>query len=219
MSSGRGLLVVLEGLDRSGKSTQCQQLVDNLRQKGDNVEHMRFPNRASATGQMIDKYLSGQTQQDDHAIHLLFSANRWEAARSIEDYIASGTTVVIDRYYYSGCVYSAAKQLPNMDLVWCRQPEVGLPRPDVALFLDLSSEAAAKRGGFGSERYEKQELQDRVRMLYQQMMLRKDEAADIVVVNAGKDIEAVQDEIVKVVSMVRKRLQNHPTGLRHVRQW
>ena len=219
MSSNRGILIVLEGLDRSGKSTQCQRLVENLRQKGETVEHMRFPNRSTTTGQMIASYLTGQSQQDDHAIHLLFSANRWESARAIEGHIKAGTTVVIDRYYYSGCVYSAAKQNPTMDLAWCRHPEVGLPRPDIALFLDTSAEAVARRGGFGNERYEKKELQDRVRDLYEQMRRHEDESHDIVTINAGQDIEQVENDILEVVKQATISVHEQGRALRHIQPW
>lgn len=219
MTGMRGALIVFEGLDRSGKSTQCQRLVENLRAQGQKVEHMRFPNRTTPIGQMINNYLSGQAQQEDHAIHLLFSANRWESAQDIERHIHAGTTVVIDRYYYSGCVYSASKQNPDMDLEWCRHPEVGLPRPDLCLFLDLSSEEAAKRGGFGTERYEKEELQKRVRQLYAEMRRHEDESEDIVVIDAGKSVEDVAKEILTAVTNAQVALEGPDYPLRTVRPW
>ncbi|CBY01563.1 hypothetical protein LEMA_P003500.1 [Plenodomus lingam JN3] len=104
----RGRLIVFEGLDRAGKSTQCAKLVADLRNDGRVVRHLRFPGMFSLAfivgwqrkvdvwdfhgkkrkkecittriGQMIDSYLSGQSEQEDHVIHLLFSANRWEVA-------------------------------------------------------------------------------------------------------------------------------------------
>ncbi|PNS21103.1 thymidylate kinase [Sphaceloma murrayae] len=165
----RGKLIVLEGLDRAGKSTQCTKLVERLASSGHKVKHVKFPDRSTPIGIMIDNYLRGQNQQEDHVIHLLFSANRWEAAQSIEEAIGAGVTVVVDRYIYSGCVYSAAKRNPTLDLRWARHPEEGLPRPDICLFLELSPEIAAQRGGWGEERYEKKELQDRVRELFNEM--------------------------------------------------
>ena len=216
MAPDRGLLIVFEGLDRSGKSTQCGRLVETLRAQGEKVEHFRFPNRSTPIGQMINSYLSGQTQQEDHAIHLLFSANRWESAQDIEKHVKAGSTVVIDRYYYSGCVYSASKQKPTMDLEWCRHPEVGLPRPDVCLFLDLSSEEAAKRGGFGSERYEREELQARVRDLYAEMRRHQDENEDIVTIDAGKGV----DEVAHIIaSAVAERSHLRQPVLRYVQPW
>lgn len=219
MSTKRGALIVFEGLDRSGKSTQCERLVDQQRKDGKRVHHMRFPNRSTPTGQMINSYLSGQTQQDDHAIHLFFSANRWESSKEIEDLILAGTDVYIDRYYYSGCVYSAAKQNPTMDLAWCRQPEVGLPRPDLCLFLNVSAEVQEKRGGFGNERYEKRDLQDRVRELYGEMMSHADEKEDIVPVDAGENIDEVAQQISSIVNKTLTRVRQEQPPLRYIRPW
>lgn len=168
---------------------------------------------------MINSYLTGQTNQDDHVIHLLFSANRWEAAKTIEDYINAGTTVIVDRYSYSGAVYSAAKEIPSMNLEWCRQPEVGLPRPDLCLFLDLSSEEATKRGGYGTERYEKQDHQDRVRKLYGEMRKHDDEKEDIKVVDAGATVEIVEKAILEAVKAAKLGLGANGTELRHMRPW
>ena len=74
----RGALIVFEGLDRCGKTSQCSRLLSSLERLGHSVESWRFPDRDTGVGQMISSYLSNQSQLDDHAIHLLFSANRWE---------------------------------------------------------------------------------------------------------------------------------------------
>lgn len=74
----RGALVVLEGLDRSGKSSQCSRLVSYLEGRGISSELWRFPDRTTNVGQMISAYLANTSQLDDHTINLLFSANRWE---------------------------------------------------------------------------------------------------------------------------------------------
>jgi dTMP kinase len=80
--------------------------------------------------------------------------------------LASGTTILCDRYYHSGIVYSAAKQNPALSLHWARAPEVGLPRPDLVVYLDLEESVAKQRGGWGGEVYEKAEMQKRVRELF-----------------------------------------------------
>lgn len=74
----RGALIVLEGLDRSGKTSQSSRLVSYVEGLGHSVESWRFPDRNTGVGQMISSYLGNKSQLDDHAIHLLFSANRWE---------------------------------------------------------------------------------------------------------------------------------------------
>ncbi|KAI4671663.1 uncharacterized protein J4E88_005220 [Alternaria novae-zelandiae] len=214
----RGKLIVFEGLDRAGKSTQCQMLVDDLQNDGIKVRHMRFPDRTTPIGQMINSYLSGQSDQDDHVIHLLFSANRWEAVPSIQADLEAGTTIVVDRYYYSGCVYSAAKQNPSMSLEWCRKPEVGLPRPDLCLFLDISADDAAKRGGYGTEKYERKDMQDRVRELFETMMQKK-EGEDFVRIDAGESMTDVAAKIRQEVDRCIERVAKGQLPLGTVEGW
>lgn len=74
----RGALIVLEGLDRCGKTSQCGRLHSYLEELGHAVELWRFPDRNTGVGQMISSYLANKSNLDDRAIHLLFSANRWE---------------------------------------------------------------------------------------------------------------------------------------------
>jgi dTMP kinase len=134
-------------------------------------------------------------------IHLLFSANRWEAAAQIRADIAEGVTIVIDRYYYSGIVYSAAKDRPDLTIKWAREPEVGLPRPDICLFLDIMPEAAAGRGGFGVEKYENSRMQRRVRALFFEL-LPLPEGQDVRVVNANQSIDKVTEQMSGLVEVM-----------------
>ncbi|KAJ5563002.1 hypothetical protein N7535_002552 [Penicillium sp. DV-2018c] len=203
----RGALIVVEGLDRAGKSSQCEMLRDSLSKRGNKVKYIRFPDRTTPIGKLIDSYLRGSSHQDDHSIHLLFSANRWEVAKSIEEDIASGITVIVDRYSYSGVVYSAAKANPTLTLEWAWQPEIGLPRPDICLFLSISPEEAAKRGGFGAERYENETMQSRVRELFRTIFEKQE---DVSIVDAGKSIEEVAQEIQGAVYDCIARLDASP---------
>lgn len=137
---------------------------------------------------------------------------------SIEESIKSGITVIVDRYYSSGCVYSAAKHNPLLDLQWARHPEEGLPRPDVCLFLELTPDEAAKRGGWGDERYEKQELQDRVRQLFATIKASPD-GEDFVTIDAGRSIEEVERSIADAVGQVFDRLGSSDVPLRRIQPW
>lgn len=106
--------------------------------------------------------------------------------------------MVIDRYYFSGVVYSVAKDNPTLDFAWARGPDVGLPRPDVCIFLDISEEAAAKRGGgYGEEKYENKRMQSRVRENFR--VLLEKEQTKVVKIDAGKTLEAVESEVLAAV--------------------
>lgn len=154
--------------------------------------------RTTPIGQLIDSYLRGQSQLDDHSIHLLFSSNRWEVAKTIETDVASGITVIVDRYSYSGAVYSAAKGNRDLSLEWAWLPEIGLPRPDICLFLQISPDEAAKRGGFGMERYENEAMQMRVRELFRTLfdVLK---AEEVKIIDAGRSFDAVSEDIQAIV--------------------
>ncbi|PHT43069.1 hypothetical protein CQW23_17094 [Capsicum baccatum] len=158
-SSPRGALIVLEGLDRCGKTSQSGRLYKYLLEQGHSVESWRFPDRNTGVGQMISSYLANESQLEDHAIHLLFSANRWEKRSLMEEKLKTGTTLIVDRYSYSGVAFSSAK---GLDIGWCKAPEIGLLAPDLVVYLDISPEKAAERGGYGDERYEQLEFQKKV---------------------------------------------------------
>lgn len=156
----RGALIVFEGLDRVGKSTQTARIVEALQNQGSTVELIKFPDRTTAIGKTINNYLQNTLELDDKEVHLMFSRNRWELFSKMKDMLLSGTHLIVDRYSYSGVAYSVAK---GLDFDWCAAPERGLLAPDlvveVAFLKDKS--VAQKRGGYGDERYEKQELQAR----------------------------------------------------------
>ena len=98
-SCRRGALLVLEGVDRAGKSTQAKRLLRwlNENRKECKVELWRFPDRSTNIGSTIDNYLQGSTNLSDAAVHLLFAANRWEKYQLMMDKLNEGTTLIIDR--------------------------------------------------------------------------------------------------------------------------
>ncbi|EYB84387.1 hypothetical protein Y032_0317g2316 [Ancylostoma ceylanicum] len=105
----RGALIVFEGLDRSGKSTQAKRLMDKINASGGRAVILPFPDRKEPFGQVIDRYLRKEIDLCERALHLAFSANRWEKAALIEEKIAAGVDVICDRYCFSGVAYSIAK--------------------------------------------------------------------------------------------------------------
>lgn len=70
---------------------------------------VRTIDRSTAIGQSINAYLTQSAHLEDHVAHLLFSANRWEVADRMERLLISGSTIVADRYAFSGVAFSAAK--------------------------------------------------------------------------------------------------------------
>ena len=68
--------------------------------------------------------------------------------------------LICDRYAYSGVAYSGAK---GLDFDWCLNADRGLVKPDLIFYIDLDLDTIKERSGFGDERYEKTEFQEKVR--------------------------------------------------------
>ncbi|KAJ8309764.1 hypothetical protein KUTeg_011629 [Tegillarca granosa] len=202
MTTNRGALIVFEGCDHSGKTTQCNKLISSMNEKGLSVKSMRFPDRTTTIGQMISSYLGNTCEIEDHAVHLLFSANRWEMSEH-EKLLQSGTTLIVDRYAYSGVAFTSAKQ--GFDMQWCKQPDIGLPKPDAVIYLTLSPEAAEKRGTFGKERYEKKEFQQKVSENFEK--LKEDNWK---VIDADKSVDDLHTELCDIVCEVIDAAQDKP---------
>lgn len=198
----RGNLVLFEGLDRTGKSTQAERLAQAL---GGRL--VKFPDRSTPIGQVINRYLTDASYQlSDEAAHLLFSANRWEVAASIEDSLQQGVHVVLDRYVYSGVAYSLAKE--NLrGQAWLMGPDLGLPKPDQTFFFRLLMAELAARKGWGEERYERTEFQRKVLDAFMEVLPQADSGIDILDVDG-----LLMDEVTELVwALVTRKSLQKPT--------
>lgn len=94
--------------------------------------------------------------------------------------------------------FSARKGLPYE---WCRVPDIGLPAPDLTLFLDIEPEIARQRGGYGGERYEIEQVQEGVRTVFDRIgeELRSQGKGKWVVIDAGQDKMQVAEAIWQTV--------------------
>ena len=77
-----------------------------------------------------------------------------------------------------------------MILQWCKAPDVGLPAPDIVFYMRVSPEAAARRGGYGEERYEKAEFQRTVSANFDKL-----QGGNWVVIDADQPIEQIHQQV------------------------
>ncbi|XP_029670969.1 thymidylate kinase [Formica exsecta] len=197
MFSKRGALIVLEGCDRAGKSTQAKMLMNALDDLRIPVKARAFPNRKTPVGAILNSFLSKEINVPPEAAHLLFSANRWECKEDIEK-----TLLVMDRYTASGAAYTAANT--GRSLNWCQQPDIGLPKPDCVVFLKVSKRQQEQRSDWEKERFEHDEFQQRVDANYEK--LKND---TWIIVNADQDESAVHSEILQKALSVIQEVQYH----------
>ncbi len=143
------MLIVLEGLDGAGKSTQIAALREMFKSKGVESEYLHFPRfDAPIYGDLIAKFLRGElgglNEVNPYLVALLYAGDRADAAKMIRGWIDSGKVVILDRYVYSNVGYQCAKvedkeQREELSR-WILDLEYNhfaIPRPDISLFLDV----------------------------------------------------------------------------------
>jgi len=209
MNGTRGTLIAFEGGDRAGKSTQAKQALQWIRETlREPAVLWHFPNRHSATGRLLDTYLSGSTELTGQVAHLLFAANRWERVEELWQLLDSGSHVILDRYAYSGVAFSVAAR--GLDPEWCLAADRGLPSPDLVLFLDLDPQLASKRGNFGEERYEQLVIQQRVRQFFLDRLFQSE---NWVRISAEQPPDQVQLQCRRAITEMLPRVRSLPLKL------
>jgi dTMP kinase len=155
----RGKLIVLEGIDGSGTTTQLEKAVAFVGSLGHRAVATREPSQGPI-GLLIREALLGHlhmsdgTKMDGKTMALLFAADRADhLQREIEPQLARGTTVVSDRYLLSSLAYQAEEA----DRTWVASLARGVLPPDLTILLDVPIEVAARRreaAGRPVERYD-----------------------------------------------------------------
>ena len=196
MAVKRGALIIFEGLDRIGKTTQSKLLHEHLSTEcGLSCERLAFPDRSTQIGSLIDRYLRREVDFNDQTIHLLFSANRWECMDDMRKKLLQGCTLIVDRYAYSGVAFSQAK---GLDQSWCQSCDVGLIKPDLVLYFHRPQQSNCVQY-HGDERYETKQFQEKVESYFEQFRSSSHQWKDINVINSTdtqmRDRESIQLEI------------------------
>lgn len=159
----KGKLITIEGTDCSGKETQTNLLIKRLREDGYQVQNFSFPNYNSPTGRIIggpylgkdgydECYFSeGATKVDPKVASLYYTADRKYNIDKIIFLLNQGYNVILDRYIYSNMAHQGGKIEDDDERFsmydWLDKLEfdlMGLPKPDLTIFLHMPVEIATK---------------------------------------------------------------------------
>lgn len=181
-----GRLIVIDGLDGSGKTTQFERLCEYLAKSGKSYRHICFPDYDEPSSALVKMYLSGQFGGSPDAVNAyaassFYAVDRYASYKRFweEDYKA-GKIIVAARYTTSNAIHQMAK-LPEDQwdgyLKWLEQYEydlLGLPRPDAVAFLDMPTDVAQR---LLSHRYQGDESKKDIHERDRQYLLRCRETA------------------------------------------
>ena len=204
------VMLVIEGLDGSGKATQTQKLIERLETMGKDAVKVSFPNYEDDSSALVKMYLSGALGQAEevnaYAASLFYTVDRYATFRkSYEQFWKQGHCIVADRYTTSNMFHQCTKEpKENWDsyLSWLEDLEyekVGLPRPTQVIYLDVEPEVSR---ALLSKRYEGDESKKDIHEANFAYLLRCREAAlyaaekfgwKVIACNKGSEMRSIED--------------------------
>lgn len=148
-----GKLIVIEGIDGTGKETQTKLSIEKLKSINVRVDTMSFPQYDCEWGRKIRAYLDGKHPvfgDDPWPPSFLYAMDRERVSPILETMLAQGKNVVLDRYMESNLAYQGAKKFGQertdliQKLTYFEHDVLGIPRSDVVIYLDLPLEESVK---------------------------------------------------------------------------
>ena len=152
-----GKLIVFEGIDGSGKSTQVELMCFRFSTEARNYVRVTFPRYSEPSSALIKMYLSGQFGDDPDSVNAyaassFFAVDRYASYKQDwGKHYQNGGIVLTDRYTTSNAIHQGAKVSPEQRerfFKWLHEYEfmlMGLPSPDMVIYLDIEAEQAAQR--------------------------------------------------------------------------
>ncbi len=151
----RGKLIVLEGIDGSGKATQTKLLIKRLKKEGYRIKKTDFPRYGKKSAFFAEKYLKGaygnSKEVGPYTASLFFALDRYDARQEMQDWLDKGNIILSNRYVSSNKAHQAgkikSKAKRNIFLFWLDYVEHNLlkiPKEDIIIYLKVPSKIAKK---------------------------------------------------------------------------
>ncbi|MFH1711934.1 MAG: thymidylate kinase [Patescibacteria group bacterium] len=147
----KGVFIVIDGTDGSGKATQTKLLVEKMKQEGLRVETISFPQYGKKSAGCVEEYLAGTygsaQEVGPYRTSVFYAVDRFDASKKIQTWLESGSHVVCDRYVGANMGHQGSKILDPAErkkfFAWAIAFEhdlMGIPKPDLNLILHIPSE-------------------------------------------------------------------------------
>ena len=213
----KGTLIVIEGLDGSGKATQAKLLAAYLAKTGRKVKEITFPNYASDSSALVKMYLAGQfgSRPDDvnaYAASSFYAVDRYASYKKEWDsFYEAGGVIIADRYTTSNAVHQCSKLPPEQwetFLNWLFDYEfrlLGLPAPDEVIYLQVEPAVSQK---LMSGRYHGDESKKDVHEKDVEYLGRSRKAAEFCAAHLGwKSIPCTRDGEMRTIEEIQEEVR------------
>ncbi len=163
----KGKLIVIEGIDSSGKGTQTKKLINYFKKLNYSTASMSFPRHGkNFFGLMVDDYLNNKfgpaSKFDPKLASVLYAADRFEVKDKLYQWLNQEKLIILDRYASSNKAHQLSKLKSSASkksfLRWVDELEYkifGIPKPDIVIFLDVSptivNQLIKERSGQGKQ--------------------------------------------------------------------
>ena len=197
----KGILIVFEGIDGSGKNSLRDLLYEQLTKEGYKVAKAESLTDDSITGSAIRKMLNTkQETTNDMRLALVYLSElvfNTEKPGGMRDLLDQGYTVLCNRYHYSTKAY-AGFDGGEVDEIIYNVKEV-IPKPDIVYYIDIDAKTAMKRLGGEGDFYEKEDKLTAIRNKYH-IMCSENKDSNMLRVNNSGDISEAKDLISNIVA-------------------
>ncbi len=188
------MIIVLEGGDQAGKLTQSTMLEKALKKRKIKTKLFHFPDYKTPVGKEIRKYLDGKREFPPQVIHCLLAANRWEKLDQILDAQEKNSVLIMNRYYHSNLIYGLAN---GMKQKWLENLDVGLPKADLVILLDVTQKESFSRQKTHRDKFEKnEEFLRKISKIYKITAKKKHWK----IIDSSQSKQKVHEEILKTFS-------------------
>ena len=206
----KGLLISIEGLDGSGKTTQIEMLKKHLENLGEKVIVLREPGGTNIGEQIRTILLDHKnTEMNDVAEMFLYAASRAQLfSQIIKPNLESGIIVICDRFIDSSIVYQGyGRGLDVDDVIKANLTAIQNRLPDITLFIDINAMTSLERrmNASKADRLEREAIQFHERVYEGYIKLSKIFKDRIIIINGEGKIKDISNQMIKEVDNLLKR--------------
>jgi len=201
----KGVLIVLDGIDGTGKTTQAKRLLATLQKKGWEAVYFREPSDSRWGLEIKRKAAIADSLSPEDELDLFQRDRRENVAKNIEPVLREKKVIVLDRYYFSTIAYQGARGLdPEMIR---RQNESFAAKPDLVFILDIAPQEGLDRIAKSRKKmdihFEQEDYLVKVRNIF-----RSFEGKTIHYIDASRPEDAIYKDIEKIVLAYLKSIES-----------